>query len=52
MNVIRVLNFQECLNNCGMIDLGFLGHRFTWSNRRLLAQLAQERIDRVFTNVD
>lgn len=52
MNVNRVLNFQECLNNCGMIDLGFSCHRFTQSNRRLLAQLIQERIDRVFVNVD
>ena len=29
MNVNRVLNFQECLNNCGMIDLGFSCHIFT-----------------------
>ncbi|XP_065631297.1 uncharacterized protein LOC136068288 [Quercus suber] len=28
VNVNRALNFQECLNNCGMIDLGFSGPRF------------------------
>jgi len=52
MNVNRALNFHECLNNCGMIDLGFSGHIFSWSNRRPLVQFVQERIDRVFTNVD
>ena len=28
----RALRFQECLNNCKMIDLGFFGPKFTWSN--------------------
>ena len=31
--ISRVLKFQGCLNNCGMIDLGFSGPRFTWTNR-------------------
>ena len=33
-----------------MIDLGFVGPRFTWSNRRNINALIQERIDRFFTN--
>lgn len=39
VNVNKALNFQDCLNNCGMIDLDFSGPRFTWSNRCPLAQL-------------
>lgn len=34
-----------------MIDIGFSGTRFTWSNHRALTHLIQERIDRVFVNV-
>lgn len=52
VNTIRALKFQECLNNCGMIDLGFSGPRFTWSNHHPLTHLIQERIDRVFANAD
>ena len=33
-----------------MIDIGFFGPRFTWSNHRSLTRLIQERIDRVFVN--
>lgn len=50
VSISRVLGFQECLNVCNMIDIGFAGPRFTWSNHRPLSQLVQERIDRVFVN--
>lgn len=33
VNISKTINFQDCLNNCGMIDLGFSGLRFTWTNR-------------------
>ena len=52
VNTVRALRFQECLNNCGMIDLGFSGPRYTWSNHRPLTHLIQERMDRVFANAD
>ena len=35
-----------------MIDLGFFGPRFTWSNLRPHTQLVQERIYRVFVNTE
>ncbi|KAL4611975.1 hypothetical protein ACB092_08G164600 [Castanea dentata] len=35
-----------------MIDIGFSRARFTLSNHRLMAHPIQERIDRVFVNVD
>lgn len=52
ISISRALKFQECLNNCSMIDLGFSGPKFTWSNHRPLSQLIQGRIDRVFANAD
>jgi hypothetical protein len=42
--------FHSCLNDCGMIDLGFHGPRFTWSNLRNVGNLIQERLDRGFAN--
>ena len=50
ISISRAINFQECLNTCGMINLGFSGPRLTWTNRQPLPHLVQERIDRVFVN--
>lgn len=50
--ISRALKFQDCLNNCGMIDLGFSSPWFTWTNWQLLPHLVQERIDRAFINAD
>lgn len=50
MNISRALRFQECLDICKMIDIGFSSARYTWSNNRLFSQLVQERIDRYFVN--
>ena len=46
----RSLLFKECLDTCNMVDLGFNGPRFTWTNRRDIFDLVQERIDRFFAN--
>lgn len=46
----RSLLLKECLDKCGMIDLGFTGPRFTWTNWRDVNVLIQERIDRFFIN--
>ena len=35
-----------------MVDLGFSGPRFTWSNHRGVRSLIQERLDRFFVNPD
>ena len=34
INIDRALRFQECMDICRMINIGFSGPRFTWSNRR------------------
>ena len=34
LNSRRVQLFKDCLDSCGMLDLGFNGPRFTWVNKR------------------
>ena len=48
VSVSRSLLFKKCLDKCNMIDIGFSGPRYTWSNRREVLALIQERIDRFF----
>ena len=50
ISVNRYLLFKECLDKCNMIDLGFSGPRFTWTNRKEMNALIQERIDHFFVN--
>ena len=50
VSVSRSLLFKECLDMCNMMDIGFAGHRFPWTNRREVQALIQERIDRYFVN--
>ncbi|XP_030924616.1 uncharacterized protein LOC115951580 [Quercus lobata] len=48
----RVLSFKECLDSCGMVDIGFHGPRFTWVNKREAGHYIQERLNRGFANID
>ena len=50
VSVSRSLLFKKCLDKCSMIDIGFAGPRFTWTNKRNVQALIQERIDRFFVN--
>ncbi|XP_075654817.1 uncharacterized protein LOC142624982 [Castanea sativa] len=45
------LLFKECLDKCNMVDLGFSGPRYTWTNKRDINNLILERIDRFFMNL-
>ncbi|CAM8996214.1 unnamed protein product [Rhodiola kirilowii] len=42
--------FQETLNSCDLFDLGFRGHKFTFSNRRQGENEVKCRLDRVLAN--
>ena len=48
----RVQLFKDCLDNYGMVDLGFHGPRFTWVNKREVRHYIQERLYRGFANTD
>ncbi|KAG5521808.1 hypothetical protein RHGRI_034138 [Rhododendron griersonianum] len=39
--------FQNFVNDCGLVDLGFSGYPFTWRNNRSGNNYVQERLDRV-----
>ncbi|XP_050241371.1 uncharacterized protein LOC126690300 [Quercus robur] len=52
VSISRSLLLKECLDKCNMVDLGFSGSRFTWTNKRDAHVLIQERIDRFFVNID
>ena len=39
VNLGKALRFQECLDNCNMIDIGFFGPRYTWFICRPLSRL-------------
>lgn len=38
---------RRVINNYGLIDVGFVGHAFTWSNRRGGLANIQEQLDRL-----
>ena len=44
--------FRECLSDCGLIDLGFVGQRFTRCNGRIGEQRTLVRLDRIVANED
>ncbi|KAK4726505.1 hypothetical protein R3W88_031422 [Solanum pinnatisectum] len=51
INCSRSSLFWSCINRCQLIDLGFKGARYTWSNhRKRRASLILERLDRAFVN--
>ncbi|KAG2706415.1 hypothetical protein I3760_05G103200 [Carya illinoinensis] len=46
----QLREFREVLEVCELRDLGFVGTRFTWSNRREGASLIMQRLDRFLAN--
>ncbi|XP_030970777.1 uncharacterized protein LOC115991179 [Quercus lobata] len=46
----RVRAIRECMNDCSIMDLGFTGPKYTWTNKRELGNLIQCRLDRCWIN--
>lgn len=44
--------FQEALVDCGLRDIGYIGYKYTWSNRREKSNLVKARLDRFLTSYD
>jgi hypothetical protein len=44
--------FQDCMDECGWMDLGFSGPKFTWNNRQCAEDHAKVRLDRAVGNGD
>lgn len=43
INLYIAIEFKECINACNMLDLGFFGPKYTWSNLRQISNLILER---------
>ncbi|KAK4710031.1 hypothetical protein R3W88_004544 [Solanum pinnatisectum] len=52
LNASRVSNFQNTINHCELIVMGFKGSRYTWLNKRFKKRnaLIFERLDRFLAN--
>ncbi|KAL7211712.1 hypothetical protein ACSBR2_014549 [Camellia fascicularis] len=50
INHRRAMLFKNCLDHCGLIDMGFSGPHFTWNNRRQVGNFISERLDRCLCN--
>ena len=43
-------DFCEALGECGFVDLGFTGKKFSWCKRLTGAVMVWERLDRAVAN--
>ena len=50
VNMTRATAYCDCMSSCNMLDLGFSGPIYTWTNRRDANGLIQTRIDRCWAN--
>ena len=48
----RILAYKGCMDYCNLMDIGFSGPKFTWTNMKGMADLIQERLDRCWINAD
>ncbi|XP_028089245.1 uncharacterized protein LOC114289680 [Camellia sinensis] len=52
INPYRSQRFKSCIDHCGLMDLGFSGPCFTWTNLRQASGIIRERLDRALCNND
>jgi hypothetical protein len=42
--------FRDCLEDCNLLDLGFIGPKFTWTNKKSGDKNVKVRLDRAVAN--
>ncbi|KAI4986141.1 hypothetical protein ZWY2020_018771 [Hordeum vulgare] len=42
--------FRDCLDECNLVDLGYVGPKFTWNNRQIGDDLVRVGLDRAVAN--
>lgn len=45
LSQVKLNSFNSFLNTCGLVDLGYVGPPFTWTNGRSNGQIVRTRID-------
>lgn len=45
-------NFIDCINYCNLVDLGYKGSKYGWTNKRKLGSNILERLNRLLANYD
>lgn len=46
----QMVDFQQALEECRLVDLGYCGPKFTWTNGRRGPSYTVERLDRAAAN--
>nr|XP_019067280.1 uncharacterized protein LOC109119268 [Solanum lycopersicum] len=49
-NMRKSMDFIAVIEACGLVDIGFSGHKFTWSNKRGINHRIRKRLDRALVN--
>lgn len=48
----RMEDFRSAIDECGLFDLGYNGHKFTWSNNQEGSNHIEERLDRFLASYE
>ena len=48
----RVSEYTNCMDYCNLFYLGFSRSKYTWTNKRDISNLIQQRLDRVWANLE
>lgn len=51
-NLNIIAKFKETIKHCNLLDMGYKGYPFTWSNRRYRDHYIEERLDRFLCSKD
>lgn len=51
-NLSMMTEFRKSIQACNLIDIGYKGSQFTWSNKRFRPHLIEERLDRFLCSKD
>lgn len=51
-NVAHIHDFCFLIKQCGLIEMGYNGPAYTWSNKRINTNPTYERLDRSLANAD
>ncbi|KAK7250734.1 hypothetical protein RIF29_33361 [Crotalaria pallida] len=50
VDLLEVDELNRCLTDCELQEVSFVGYRYTWSNKRKLPDLVEERLDYALAN--